>query len=435
MKIKFIIPSHPSAKVKLFGKVYMSPLTPAILASLTPPDFDFIVCDENIEPINFNEPIDLVAISVLTPMAKRAYEIADEFRKRGVKVVLGGVHPTLMPDEAISHADAIVIGEAEGIWEKLLKDFREGNLKKRYFNDKKPTLENLSLPKWDVLKKEAYVNIPKVETSRGCPFNCIFCSTTKFFGNRIRYRPVKEVVNEIKALGERFVFFTDNNIVGNPSYARELFKSLIPLKIKWIGQGSLNIAKHFEVLKLMARSGCVGLLIGFESLGEKALKEMRKKVNVLIKYKEAIERIHSLGIGIIGCFVFGFDNDDENVFKKTVNFIRKTRIEVPQFTLLTPFPGTALREKLEREKRILHNFWEKYDVVHLVFTPKFKSGEDLREGYDYACQKVYSYWSIFWRMIKAFPHLRSLYKFLVFWQINVVYRRLYLTSLSDDANF
>jgi radical SAM superfamily enzyme YgiQ (UPF0313 family) len=430
MKITFIQPYHKT-NVKLFGKVYMSQLTLPLLAALTPKDIEVKIVDENVEPIDFNEPTDLVAITMLTPMAPRAYEIATLFRQRGVKVVLGGVHATHMPEEAAKYADAVVIGEAENVWTQLLADFKNGQLKKFYSSDIKPDLKGLPIPHHNLVKSEFYVDVPKVETSRGCPYRCSFCSTTAMFGNRMRYRPISEVINEIKALKARFVFFTDNNIVGNPRYAKEFFKALIPLKIRWISQGSLNIARDLELLKLAAKSGCVGILVGIESLVQEALAAMGKRVNKVSQYAREIKRIHQHGIGLIGCFVFGFDQEDASVFKKTVDFVRKLNIEVPQFTLLTPYPGTALRTTLEKAGRILHNQWEKYDVSHVVFRPEKMTPEQLLQSYRQACRKVYSYWSILKRTVWALPYLRSLYKFSVFWQINLVYRRLFYASLDD----
>lgn len=428
-KIKFIVPAHPTGKVKLFGRVYMSSLTPAIIASLTPDNYLFSVIDEHVEPVNFSEPVDLVAISALTPTADRAYEIADEYRKKGVKVVMGGIHPTLVPKEAIKHADSVVIGEAEGSWQQLLKDFQQGHLKKFYESPDKPNLSCLPLPRRELIEdNKKYVTIHKVETSRGCPYNCSFCSTTRFFGNKIRYRPVSEVIEEVRKLKTKFIFFTDNNIVGNLRYAKELFRELAKLKIKWIGQASLNSAKHLETLKLMAKSGCVGLLIGLESLSDKALTEMGKKINLLQNYREAIKKIHKARIGVIGCFVFGFDHDSSDVFKKTAKFIKKMKIEVPQFTILTPFPGTRLRESLEKAGRILHSRWKEYDVMQVVYKPlNFDPGQ-LKKLYDRTCQRIYSWPSIMLRLLKISFHLKSLYKVLVFLQLNIVYRRIWLTS-------
>lgn len=430
MRLEIIQPYHPT-NVKIFSKVYMSQLTLPVLAGLIPSDAEVSITDENVQAIDFEKPIDLVCITTLTPSAPRAYQIADEFKKRGVTVVLGGVHATLLPGEASAHADAVVVGEAEKILPRLLEDFKKGKLQSIYQSQEKPDLRNLPRPRRELMNEKAYVNIPKVETSRGCPFNCSFCSTTIFFGDKIRYRPVKEVVQELEEMGQKFVFFTDNNIVGNPKYAKELFKALIPLKMKWISQGSLNLASDLDLLKLAAKSGCVGMLIGFESLAEKAIEAIGKKVNKVIEYAEAVKRIHSHGIGIIGCFVFGFDEEDRNVFKRTLDFIKKFNIEVPQLTLLTPYPGTALRKQLEEAGRILHDKWEKYDVLHVVFRPKLMTAEELRTGYQNVSKKTYSYWAIFWRTLKAVPYLRSLYKYFVFWQVNLIYRKLFLLSLDE----
>jgi radical SAM superfamily enzyme YgiQ (UPF0313 family) len=430
-KLLLIQPYHPS-NVKLFGKMYMSQLTLPVIAALTPSRYDVKIVDENVESIDFREDVDLVGVSLLTPTAARGYEIAARFRARGVPVVLGGVHPSLCPDEAKDHCDAVVLGEAEGVWPRLLEDFEKGLLGKVYQSDLKPNLEHLPRPRRELMNEKMYVNVPKVEVSRGCPFDCSFCSTTKFFGRKMRYRPVEEVVQELKELAVSFVFFTDNNIVGNPKYAKELFRELIPLRIKWIGQGSLNAATDRELLKLARRSGCVGLLIGFESLSDKAVSAMGKAVNKVEKYKTAIKRLHRERIGIIGCFVFGFDEEDGSVFKRTVKFVRRLNIEVPQFTVLTPYPGTLLREKMEETRRILHNQWEKYDVNHVVFQPVKMKAEDLRCGYNRSCKKAYSYWSIVKRLARSLIHLRSFYRLAVFWQINVVYRRLYLASLEKQ---
>jgi radical SAM superfamily enzyme YgiQ (UPF0313 family) len=407
----------------------MSQLTLPVLASLTPNDVGVKIVDENVEELKFESGYDAVCITSMTATAARAYEIAKKFRSLGTKIIMGGVHVSLSPDEAAKYSDAVVIGEAENVWRQVIEDLKNNHLRKIYNSTKKFTLENLPFPRHDLVDLTKYVNIPKVETSRGCPFNCNFCSTTLIFGNRMRYRPISDVINEIKSLKTKFVFFTDNNIVGNPKYAKEFFRQLIPLKIRWVSQGSLSIAKDLEMLKLAAKSGCVGMLIGFESLASDVIKTTGKKVNQVANYVDDIRRIHKQGIGIIGCFVFGFDEDDENVFKKTVKFVKKLNIDVPQFTILTPFPGTALREQLEKAGRILHNSWEKYDVMHAVFKPKKLSAEQLVEGYQWACKKIYSRWSIISRMLRSFSYLKSVKKVLALIQVNIVYRRLFHTSL------
>lgn len=431
MKVELIQPFHAS-NVRLFGKAYMSQLTLPIVAALTPPSIEVVIKDENIEPINFNNHVDLVGITALTPTATRAYEIADEYRRRGVPVVLGGIHPSLMPDEAIKHADTVLIGEAEGIWQEMLDDFQAGKLKKFYQSSEKPSLASLPLPRRDLTNNGAYVNIPKVETSRGCPFNCSFCSTTVFFGKKIRYRPVEDVVRELKAIKPKFVFFTDNNIVGNHKYAKELFRALIPLKIKWLSQGSLNFVRDEELLRLAQKSGCVGMLIGFESLSQEAIHGVGKAVNRVEEYGKAINKLHRHRIGTIGCFVFGFDEDDEGLFKRTAKFVSKYNVDTAQFTLLTPFPGTVLREQMEKERRILHNNWQKYDSTTLVFQPKILPPGEFRKRFDWACWKVYSWPSIIMRLLKSIPYMRSLYRAFVFLQINTVYRKLFLVSLQEQ---
>ncbi len=409
----------------------MSQLTLPTVAALTPPKHEVKIIDENVESINFSEKVDLVGITLLTPTASRGYEIAKEFMSRDIPVVLGGIHPSLCPEEAINHCHSLLIGEAEGIWPKLLKDFEKGKMKKIYRADFKPDISNLPRPRRELVNENKYVNIPKVEVSRGCPFDCSFCSTTKFFGRKMRYRAIEDVIEELKELKVKFVFFTDNNIIGRPKYAKELFKALIPLKIRWIGQCSINAVKDNQLLKLARQSGCVGLLIGFESLSDQALSAMDKDINKTKEYKEAIKKLHKERIGIIGCFIFGFDEEKSNIFKRTVKYVKKLNIEVPQLTLLTPYPGTILREKMDKMGRIIHNQWEKYDVNHVVFNPLNLKIEELRAGYDKSCRRLYSHWSIFKRLFRSFFYLKSIYKTLVFLQINIVYRRLFLVSIEE----
>lgn len=432
-KILLIQPKHTS-NVRLFGKSYMSQLTLPVLASLTPPRFEVEIVDDNVEEIDFDSKPDIVGITILTPTAERGYQISKEFRSRGVPVVLGGVHATLLPDEAKEHCDVLVIGEAENTWPALLEDFEKGAMKEFYRSERKPSLDCLPEPRRDLVNNHLYVRIPKVEVSRGCPHNCSFCSTTRFFGNRMRYRKIQDVVDEVKRLRTKFVFFTDNNIIGNPQYAKRLFKALRGARVKWVGQASLKLAEDIELLKLARKSGCVGILVGFESLSVESIEKMGKKaVNKVKEYKRAIKRIHRHGIGLIGCFVFGFDEDDETVFSSTVKLVKKLNIEVPQFTLLTPFPGTAIRDKFEEAQRILHNQWDLYDVVHVVFQPLNMSVDELRRNFDEACGSVYSRWATIKRLLRSFVYLRSLYRVLVFAQINAVYRKLWMVGFTTKT--
>jgi radical SAM superfamily enzyme YgiQ (UPF0313 family) len=376
-------------------KLLCPPLTPAAIAAITPPEVDVSITDENVTTIDFQKEADLVGITVLTATAKRAYQIADFFRARGVKVVLGGIHASTMPDEASEHADAVVIGEAEGIWLQVIEDFKAGRLQKIYRQHERPSLVGLPLPRRDLFKEGAYFIPNTISTTRGCSHNCSFCSVTLFFGRSYRCRPIAEVIIEIKAIDkETPIIFVDDNIVGKPSYAKELFRALIPLKLKWLGQSSVNIAKDEELLKLAAASGCIGLLIGFESLSPASLAGIGKKINVINEYEAVIRKIHSYNIGIHGCFIFGLDDDDEDIFKRTVRFAQKTRLESAQFSFATPHPGTTLYKSLDEAGRIVSKDWSKYND-EIVFLPKPFSREILQKGHDWASPEFYSLPSIF----------------------------------------
>ncbi len=431
IRILLVQPYHKS-NVKTRGRIYMSQLTLPLMAALTPSKYDIAVVDENVEPIDFDVDADLIAITALTPTAPRAYEIADEFKRRGKKVVLGGVHPSLMADEALTHADAVVIGEAEETWPALLADLENGKMEQFYSAEHKPDLAGLPFPRRDLMKEDAYLNIPKVETSRGCPFRCSFCSTTVFYGPRMRFRPVEEVVAEVKAADHRFVFFTDNNITANKGYAKRLFKALAPVGIFWLSQGSLDMADDAELMQLAAESGCVGMLVGFESLSDENIAEMGKNAsNRVEEYEDKIRIFHKHKIGLIGCFVFGFDGDDQAVFKKTIKFIRRTNIDCPQLTVLTPYPGTSLRAQLEAEDRIIHSRWEKYDVGNVAYIPKKMTPEELQAGYNKMCRKVYSTPSIVMRGLRSMLYMRNPYRSYVFSRNNGVYRKLFQVSQED----
>ncbi|GBE57900.1 ribosomal protein S12 methylthiotransferase RimO [bacterium BMS3Abin01] len=431
MKILIIQPYHKS-NVKTRGRIYMSQLTLPLMAALTPSKHQVSVIDENVEPLDFNVDADLISITALTPTAPRAYEIADEFRRRGKKVVLGGVHPSLMAEEAAAHADAVVVGESEDSWPQLLADLEDGGMQSRYLAEVKPDLVGLPMPRRDLMKEDAYLNIPKVETSRGCPYRCSFCSTTVFYGPRMRFRPVEEVVKEVRDAQHRFVFFTDNNITANKKYAKRLFRALEPLGIHWLSQGSIDMADDPELMDLAQRSGCAGMLVGFESLSDENIEGMGKKAsNRVAEYEDKIKVFHSYKIGLIGCFVFGFDGDDKSVFKKTVKFIKRNNIDCPQLTVLTPYPGTAIRSELESRGRIIHSHWEKYDVGNVTFIPKKMTAAELQQGYNWACEKVYSIPAIVKRGIRSLVYMKSFYRSYVFTRNSTIYRKLYQVSQQD----
>ncbi len=378
-----------------------------LLAALTPPEIEVRIVDECVEEVDFEEPAHLVGISLMTYMAPRGYEIAAAFRSRGIKVILGGHHPSALPEEAIQHADALVIGEAEGVWGKLLADFRAGRLQKFYRSMTRPNLAGLPRPRLDLLKQEAYMTPYCVQSTRGCPFNCDFCSVTDFFGNTFRLRPVEEVIEEVKSLPGDFLFFVDDNIAGNKAYARRLFETLIPLGKKWAGQSNLNLAEDPELLDLAARSGCTGLFVGIESLSQAALNRVGKAFNRVKRYGEYIRRFHDHGILLDAGIIFGLDEDDESVFERTVEFLERNRVELALFNLLTPLPGTALYRRLEKEGRIFDRNWAHYDGRHVVFEPKNMTVEVLQEGFYWACHRFFSHRSILKRFLRRQPYYFS----------------------------
>jgi len=423
MKIILISPTWKiQAKEKRMerGKVFKFPqLSLLAVAAVTPPEVEIELIDENVEEIDFNKEADLVGITSMTATAPRAYEIANRFREKGISVVLGGMHPSALPQEAIQHADAVVIGEAEPTWPRLIEDFKRGGKEtlKPFYQDER------------LLKKNRYILTRVLQVSRGCPFDCSFCSVSKFFGKKYRLRPIKDVVAEIKSLVgnslySRFIAFLDDNIMGNMKYAKELFRALIPYKLVWVGQASVNVAQEPELLELAAKSGCKGLFVGFESISPSSLREADKPQNKISFYKKAIERFHRFGISLEGAFIFGFDNDDKSIFKKTVNFIKKMKLDAVQFGILTPFPGTRLSSKLSREGRIIDHDWSNYDIANVVFKPKLMTAQELKEGFTWAYQHVYSFPGIFRRLSGMISGRRWRY-FGPLLTVNLAYRRIF----------
>ncbi|MDN5361163.1 MAG: hypothetical protein PWP70_210 [Moorella sp. (in: firmicutes)] len=420
MKIALIAPAwHDPLWETEKEKSIFPPLNLITLAALTPPQHEVTILDESLTDLDFNEKYDLVGISAMTALAPRAYEIADGFREKGTRVVLGGMHPSALPEEAAGHADAVVVGEAEGSWQRLLADLENGQLRTFYRQEERPVLEHMVAPRRDLLQRGRYLIPDTVQTTRGCPFACSFCTVSQFFGHEFRFRPVEEVVREVQNLEGEVVAFIDDNIVGNPGYARRLFTELarLPKKIKWFSQGSLNIARDEELLQLAAASGCIGLFIGFESLSPANLQAIGKKVNLIADYQQAIKKLHDHGIAIEGAFVFGLDEDDDGVFERTVKFAQENRLEAAQFGILTPFPGTPLRATLEREGRITNSDWGEYTISKVVFEPKNMSAKTLQEGFNWAWQEFYSLGSISRRLGLTKRHAAIL------WALNLNIRK------------
>lgn len=423
-KISLIMPRWPENS--LWGRIgikfpYLALTT---LAALTPPEFEVRVLDENVETIDFQDRPDLAAISLMTPLAPRGYAIADRFRSRGVPVVLGGVHATMMPEEAKGHAEAVAVGEGEGIWPALLEDFFSGSLKPFYRSDRLVPLRDLSPPRRELLKRGAYLFQNTLQTTRGCPNDCDFCSVTTFYGNTYRFRPVAEVLKEIKTLKGNLIFFVDDNIIGHKSYAEELFRGLVPLKRRWVSQATLGLTRDEKLLSLARESGCLGLFVGFESLSQEILNDLGKPFYKVDHYETAIRILHDQGIGIQGSFIFGHDEDTPEAFARVVRFCDRNRLDAVLFSLLTPFPGTRIYQQMIREKRILDFDWEKYDMNHVVFQPRRMTPEALEQGFREAYKNVYSGASLFRRLVKA---NRSL---LLFGPMNLSMRRAWKKIIS-----
>lgn len=365
----------------------------ANIAALTPKEDEIVVLDEQISPIDYNQDIDLVAISVNTSIVNRAYNIADNFRKKGIKVVFGGLHPSLMPEESLKHADSIIIGDADGMWEQLINDFKNNKLQKKYVNNQKRDLKYLPIPKWEIFKGMGYVNTNFVETSRGCPYYCKFCSTSPFYRHKHRTRPIEDVIRDVtrvKSFPKKFIFFVDDNIIGDKEYAKKLFKALIPLNIYWISQATVDIGEDEELVKLAAKSGCFGLFLGFESISKDNLNEMGKGQNHINKYKETTDTLHKWGIGIEAGFIFGFDKDDKSVFKHTLDFLKETKIDSFLAIYLTPIPGTVMYDEFKKQKRLITDDYSKYDFRHIVFQPKNMTSQEAYDGVSWISKEFYS---------------------------------------------
>jgi len=393
------------------------PLNLAILAGLTPQDVEVELIDENLEDINYNTDAELIGITVMTAAADRAYAIADKFRALGKKVVLGGMHVTALPDEAQKHADVVCVGEAENYWPELIEDFKNKQLKPRYGPGVRQPTFWTPMARRDLFKSDRYIIKNTLQTTRGCPFVCNFCTVSQFFGRTYRFRPIADIVKEVEQFSHQLVAFVDDNIVGHFKRAKELFKALIPLNIKWVSQASINIAKDEELLELAAASGCIGLFIGFESLVDENLQAMRKNVNKISFFEKAIKKIHSYGIAIEGAFIFGLDEDTNSVFKRTVNFAKRMRLEAAQFGILTPFPGTGLYKQLSEQKRIFDFKWSHYDIARVVFKPKKMTPQELQDGFNWAWKDFYSLPSIIRRL--SFNKIKGNFP----WVLNLAFRR------------
>src|SRR4051812_34428715 len=375
MRLTLIYPSVGRKEDEPYVRAWqMEPLSMATLAGLTPPDVEVRFYDDRMEVVPFDEPTDLVAISVETYTAKRAYQIASEYRRRGLPVVMGGFHASLRPDEVALYAESVVVGEAEVLWPEVINDYRHGTPKKIYRQPGRTSLAG-ARPDRRIFRGKRYLPVGLVEAGRGCHFKCDFCAVQTVFGATQTRRPADEILSEIASIRDkkRLIFFVDDNITSNLAQAKEFFRALIPLGVRWVSQSSINAAHDEEFLDLLTKSGCMGVLIGFESLNPANLKEMNKSFNTMRGgFEKALANLRRHKIRVYGTFIFGYDRDTPESFGKTAEFARDQEMYIAAFTPLTPSPETPLYKRLKSEGRLLYDAWwldQRYQYNHTPFNP------------------------------------------------------------------
>lgn len=409
MKILLIYPTRLDINQKpiKYKKAFLPPLALAILNGLTPRHHKVEVINDIVEEINFSSDYDLVAITAMTTQIGRAYQIADRFRTLGVKVVIGGIHATILPDEAKKHADSVVIGEADNLWEEILNDFEKNKYKDYYQDTSRPDLKKLILPRWDNINLSIYPKpfghrLPKMPlfTTRGCIFNCKFCSVSKYFGKTFRFKPIEHVLKEIDHAKTNSFLFVDDNIACNVDYSRDLFNELCKKNINWFSQISTTVLKHPELIDLAARSGCTSLFVGIESINKESLKSVSKGFNKVEQYEELFARMRNAGIKPFPSIIFGLDGDTPEQFNTTIEFLMKNKIGNAYFWILTPLPGTELFDEMDRQGRILSKDWSRYNLCDVVFQPK-----------NFTPDELYNY---YWKTFQDFFSLKNIAKRLYY---------------------
>ena len=408
----------------------MEPLPLGILAALTPADFDVVLYDDRMEKIPYDEPTDLVGITVETFTARRAYEISEEYRSRGAKVVMGGMHAKLIPEEVAEHCDCVMVGDAEPIWGQMIEDFRNGCMKPRYEAEQPVCPQSGIIARRDIFEGKGYLPISLLQFSRGCSHKCSFCASSVYFGARHFCRPVDEVIREIKSQKRRLLFFVDDNIVCNRAKAKELFKALIPLKIHWVSQGSMDMLQDKELMELMVKSGCLGLVIGFESISPDCIKEMHKMTNTRAStdmYASEIEQLRKWGLQTWAAFTVGHDGDTVESIRATCDFAIRNKFTFAAFNILMPYPNTPLYEKLEKEGRLLYDgkWWlhEEYRFNYCSIVPKNMTPDELTE-ISFDCRRRFnSVSSIISRALEPRTNLRTPYRFMTYLMYNPLFRK------------
>lgn len=442
MKILLISPERKRKKEEAF-LFRLSFLNLPYLAAVTPPDIEAKIIDEAFEEVNFDEKLDLVGLTAQTPVAPRAYQIAAEFKKRGVPVVMGGVHASMLPEEALQHVDAVLVGEAEEVWPDLIEDLKKGQLKRIYQGNGFVDSSKLPFPRRELLNKKFYFPLKLLETTRGCPHRCDFCGVSKFFGFRYRNRPISEIERELETLFKegpvmnpalkkilsffgkdlpyflkrRLLYIIDSDVAGDKRFCLELFSLLKEFDLRWWGHAPVSVAFDQKLLEGLSQSGCIALNIGFESFSTKNLQTMGKGFNQPSRYAEAVKRIHEQGIGIMGTFIVGLDDDDPGVFQRIIDFCINEKLDWALTFIMSPYPGTDSFKRLEKEGRIFCRDWEKYDSLNAVYQPLLMSPEELEKGMRRIWKDVFSLNSIYKRILKR-PWIHPLFYLGMNWQFH-----------------
>lgn len=431
MRVELVCPAAEDS-------AHLPSLALAVLAGLTPPGVELALRDDalkRLQPADLDLGADLAAITVSTKTASRGYELARIYRQAGVRVVLGGIHPTAMPDEARGHADAVVVGEAEGLWEHVIADAQRGALRPLYSHPVPPDFAGPVRPRRDLFRSRRYIPVQTVQASRGCPFDCEFCSVTPFFGHELRLRPLPQLVQEIEELDGKWLMFADDNILSRPDHSRRLLRELAPLRRAWFGQASLHGLRDEANLRLLADAGCRALFVGFESVNRASLLSCSKSQNHPEQYLEIVRRLHGHGIAVWASFVFGLDEDEEDVFERTLELAVRSGVIMAVFAMLTPYPGTRLYRRLQQEGRLLEPKWwlapRRDDFP--VFRPRRMTPERLYQGWQSTWRAFYSGGSILRRFVRS--PFTSLFSLVSFFPLNLHQHRLASKKILGGEKF
>ena len=421
MKILLIAPCTVQAQRP--DSMDIPQLTLSLIAALTPREHEIQIVEEVYgEKVNFDDDSDVIGISIMTQTCIRGYQIANEFKKRGKIVVFGGIHATAMPEEAIRFGNSVVIGEAEGLWDKVLDDIKHNCLKSFYKLDQLPDLQNHVSPRRDLIKcSSGKFSIAPIETTRGCPYNCDFCTVSRFFGTRQRHKPIRDIITDIESCKEKNLFFLDDNITVDKRYAKELFREMIPQKKMWVGQASIQVANDTELVKLAYKSGCRALLIGFESMSDSGINQYRKTLKTIDENILAVKKLQDNGIMTMASLIFGLDSDTPEVFDMAHDFLTRSKPAFFQACVMTPYPGTPVFNKLLSQGRILTDDWSNFDASKVIIRPENISPEELLERYDKIKWHFYSNLSIFKR---SYPNIKiGFFEALLYFTLNKGYQK------------